>query len=158
MIDLARHFNAAQGYLELGMIREAVGELESIDPASRELPAVVSLRISLYFAMEKWTSAESDARQMVKSDPAEPGWWVQWAYATRRCRSIGEARQILLDAGKQHPQDATIQFNLGCYACQMGNLEEAGKRVEKAISLDSRFREMAADDPDLAPLREKSAL
>ena len=44
-----------------------------------------------------------------------PELWGNWAYATRRNMSVEAAKTILLDAEKQHPQDATIQFNLGCY-------------------------------------------
>jgi hypothetical protein len=45
-------------------------------------------------------------------------------------------------------------FKLACYACQVGNLEEAKRRVAAAISLDQQYRLMALDDPDLEPLWE----
>lgn len=64
---------------------------------------------------------------------------------------------ILLDAEKLHPKHAMIQFNLGCYACQLGNLEEAKSRVAVAISLDGQFRGKALDDPDLEPLWDEIA-
>jgi hypothetical protein len=79
--------------------------------------------------------------------------WVTWAYATRRCESLDAAEKILLAAEAQHPAEATIQFNLGCYACQRGDLATARRRVDRAISLDAKFTAAAATDPDLAPLR-----
>jgi Tfp pilus assembly protein PilF len=60
---------------------------------------------------------------------------------------------ILLEAERTHPKEAAIQFNLGCYACQRGDLAEARRRVERALAFDPSFREAAASDPDLAPLR-----
>ena len=67
------------------------------------------------------------------------------------------AESILLDAERAHPREATIQFNLGCYACQRGDLPAARRRVDRAIALDPAFREAAATDPDLAALRETDA-
>jgi hypothetical protein len=49
--------------------------------------------------------------------------------------------------------EPTIQFNLGCYACQRGDLNSARTRVDRAIALDPKFSVLAATDPDLAPLR-----
>jgi len=63
-----------------------------------------------------------------------------------------------LDAEVKHPQDANIQFNLGCYACQLGDLKEAKSRVAAAISLDPRFRLAALDDEDLKPLWDEFAV
>ena len=56
-------------------------------------------------------------------------------------------------AEQRHPEEATIQFNLGCYACQRGDLKVARERVTRAIALDAAFQQAASTDPDLAPLR-----
>ena len=47
------------------------------------------------------------------------------------------------------------QFNLGCYACQLGDIEQAKTRVGKAIELDAKFKLLALDDADLEPLWEQ---
>lgn len=153
--DITRHLQAAQGYIELGMFVEASDELECIAPEDRVQPVVVAYRYAIYSGMEKWDLAGATAGLMVKIFPGNPDWWAKWAYATRRCQSVETARSILLDAEKQHPKDAMIQFNLACYACQLGDLEDAKRRVAGAISLDGKFRALALDDPDLEPLREK---
>ena len=150
--DLVRHLQAAEGYIELGMCEAAADELEGIAPEFREIPFVFSLRFAIYSALEKWSMAEAVARHMVVGSPTEPELWSNWAYATRRATSVEAAQAILLDAEKQHPQDATIQFNLGCYASVMGEHVEAKRRVSAAIVLDGRFRAQALDDPDLQPL------
>ena len=152
MADIARHLQAAQGYIELGMFVEASDELDRIAPEDRAHPAVLAHRYVISVEMEEWTHAEVVARHLVKILPEEPGGWINWANATRRCQSIEDAKQVLLSAEKLHPNEATIQFNLGCYACQLGDLEEAKRRVTAATSLDEKFRIMALDDPDLQPL------
>lgn len=158
MKGMQRHLRAAQGYIELGMFVEASDELECIAPEHRSQPAVLAFRYEIYSRLEIWTHAEVVARQLVKIAPEDQGCWISWAYATRRCQSIDAANQILLDAEKLHPKNANIQFNLGCYACQMGNLEESKRRVEAAISLDEKYRAMALDDQDLEPLWDETLL
>lgn len=128
MADTARHLQAAQGYIELGMFVEASDELECIAPEDRGHPSILVYRYAIYSQMHKWELAEVVARHLVKVWPEDPTSWSNWAYSTRRCQSIQEARVILLNAEKLHPKDAMIQFNLGCYACQLGDMEEAKKR------------------------------
>ena len=67
--------------------------------------------------------------------------------------AANHSEAILRDAETHHPDEPTIQFNLGCYACQRGDLTEARRRVERAIALDGDFRRQAREDADLAPLR-----
>jgi predicted Zn-dependent protease len=139
------------------MFEDAANELEGIDPESRALPEVIDFRYTIYAAMGQWSLAEVVASHMAGLFPKEPAGWIRWAYATRRCRSIEEARKILLDAERQNPKDGAIQFNLGCYACQEGDHEEAKRRVSAAIARSGEFRWAALHDPDLKPLWDEIA-
>jgi Tfp pilus assembly protein PilF len=114
---------------------------------------VVALRLAVLQAQGAWPALREVAAEFVRRDPAEPSGSATWAYATRRAESLAAAEQILLEAERLHPGEATIQFNLGCYACQRGELAEARRRVDRAIALDPDFAAAAATDPDLAPLR-----
>ena len=158
MKGMQRHLRAAQGYIELGMFVEASDELECIAPEHRSHPVVLAFRYDIYCELEKWTHAEVVARHLVKISPEDSGCWIGWAYATRRCQSIEAAKQILLDAEKLYPQDAQIQFNLGCYASQMENPQEAKRRVAVAVALNDSYRLLALDDPDLQPLWDDLAV
>lgn len=143
----------AQGYLGLGMVAEAAAELDRIPAPDRDEIPVLALRLIVLQERCEWPALRAVAAEFVKRKPAEAAAWVTWAYATRRAESLAAAERILLDAERLHPREATIQFNLGCYACQRGALAEAQRRVDQAIALDRKFAEAAATDPDLAPLR-----
>jgi predicted Zn-dependent protease len=114
---------------------------------------VLALRVLVLQEQENWPTLAEVAGKLVVRQPLEPAWWVTWAFAMRRSQSLAAAEAILIEGERKHPDEATIQFNLGCYACQRGDITEARRRVDRAIALDASYREAAASDPDLAPLR-----
>jgi tetratricopeptide (TPR) repeat protein len=152
-MNLRWHLSHARGYLALGMFRQAKAELDAIAPPDADRFEVHALRVALLHEREDWKALRRLAGDLVKRQPGEAGWWVAFAFATRRAASLDKARAILLEAEEHHPSEATIQFNLACYACQLGDLAEARRRVLRAIVLDADTRELARTDPDLAPLR-----
>jgi Tfp pilus assembly protein PilF len=148
-----RRISFAQGYLALGMVAEAAAELEQLPSADAQRPEALAVRLAVLHEQKKWIEVRDLSRDMVARSPDEPALWVSWAYATRRAVSLEAAEKILRDAEAQHPSEPTIQFNLGCYACQRGDLIAARAYVDRAIALDPKFEKLAATDPDLAPLR-----
>ena len=62
------------------------------------------------------------------------------------------AHAILIKAAALHPGEGLIQFNLGCYESQLGNLAQAKAHLKRATKIDAKFKRMAVDDPDLKPL------
>jgi predicted Zn-dependent protease len=152
-----RRISHAQGYLALGLVAEAAAELGKLPPDAAQRPEALAVRLAVLHEQEKWEEVRDLARQLVGHTPGEPALWVSWAYATRRAESLEAAEKILRAAALQHPSEPTIQFNLGCYACQRGDLHTAREHVDRAIALDSKFTQLAATDPDLAPLRAAGA-
>jgi Tfp pilus assembly protein PilF len=156
-MQLKRRLSHAHGYLELGMIAEAAAELDRIPPAEAAHADVLILRLAILQEQKNWPALSALAGDVVRRTPTEAAIWITWAYATRRADSLAAAERILLEAEQHHPTEATIQFNLGCYACQRGDLVLARQRVSRAIALDDKFAAAAANDPDLAPLRNTGA-
>ena len=143
----------ARGYLDLGLVEEAAAELAALPAHEAESLEALALRVLVLQAQRQWFLLQPVAAALVSRQPEEAGWWITWAYATRRTDSLASAEAILRDAETRHPEEPAIQFNLGCYACQRGDLAEARRRVDRAVALDASFRQQAATDDDLAPLR-----
>ena len=143
----------ARGYLGLGLLEEAAAELAALPADEAESIEALTLRALVLQAQQQWLLLQPVAAALVGRQPEEAGWWITWAYATRRVDSLASAEAILRDAETRHPEEPAIQFNLGCYACQRGDLAEARRRVDRAITLDESFRQQATTDNDLAPLR-----
>jgi tetratricopeptide (TPR) repeat protein len=151
-----RRLLAASGFAELSLFQEAVRELEELPESSRELPTVLMVWLEVYQHWQKWSEAESVAARLLEIDPEEPSWPIALAYATRRSRGLVFANQLLQQAGEKFPNCGTIQFNLACYAAQLGQLDEARQHLLRAIQLDAMFAAMAKTDPDLEPIREET--
>lgn len=143
-----------RGYLELGMLREAEQEFRQIPAEDAQSFEVRFLKALLLQEKKDWPRLADVSEVLVREKPDDPSGWIMWAYAIRRSISIEAAKKILQQAALTHPKEATIQFNLGCYACQQGELDQARNYVTCAIALDAHFKDAAASDPDLAPLRE----
>ncbi len=148
------HLRYANGYRILEMFEDAESELSKIPPEDRLSDRSLAMQATLFQDCGKWGEMREVADALRKRHPEEVDWWIAEAYATRRCRSIEEAREILLEGVKAHPEEPCISYNLGCYACVLGEREEALGRVRTAIALDPIYKNMALDDEDLEALRD----
>jgi Flp pilus assembly protein TadD len=65
-----------------------------------------------------------------------------------------EAQEKLRPAAEKFPDNWLVQYNMACYACQLGEIEEARAFLARAIELGdaAKVKLMALDDPDLLPL------
>ena len=65
-----------------------------------------------------------------------------------------EARDNLLRVVDKFPDDPILRYNLACYECQLGRLEQAKGWLEKAFKLGDpkKIKLMALEDRDLEPL------
>lgn len=129
---------------------EANEELEQIDADQRSHTEVLALRVKIYGALKKWELMETVAKRLARIEPENVQSTVSWAYAARRADSIEAARIILVNAVKRHPDVAVFHYNLACYECQLGNLDEAKSRLKRAFELEPSFKLKALDDEDLA--------
>jgi len=149
----ARDLLAIEGYLELGLPDEAARLLEQLPAPEQAALEAQGLRAQIYLAQKRWPEAAAVAADLIGAQPEEAGWWINCAYATRRSDSVAAAEQILLRAAALHPKESMILYNLACYACVTGRLDEARDRLRRAAALHPAIHELALYDDDLRALR-----
>ncbi len=154
------HFlSAAVGWCELGSIAEAKAELERITPALRFHPEVLEVRWLLHAQEKNWEEGLTVAGKLVEVAPQRSSGWLHRAYALRRVARGGlqAAWEVLLPAAEKFPEEPTIAYNLSCYACQLGRLDQARQWLHRAVEVagKSKIKFMALNDDDLAPLWEE---
>ncbi len=149
-----RHLEAAQGWLGLNNWLEANDELEEITPLMRAHPDVLEVRWAVYAAAKRWEPAVEVARAISKLRSASPFGWIHWAYSLHELKRTKEAYDIVNSVVAKFPDEYLMRYNLACYSCQLGNLQEAKLWLKKAIDLAGKkdIRIMALDDPDLEAL------
>ena len=121
---------------------------------NRATPEVLAVRIAVYHGLKKWELMREVAKRLHEFQPDNVEWTISLAYATRRADSIEAAKEILMNAEAKFPKEPTIKYNLACYFCQTGNIQNARNYLKKAFELDPNCRMAALEDEDLKPLWE----
>jgi lipopolysaccharide biosynthesis regulator YciM len=119
--DWQKHVLASSGYLELGMFDDAALVLEETAPEDKTRSEVLGARVDIYLAAEKWDFAAAVANYLVKVQPENTGWWINLAYATRRCEGIETAEAILLLARGLHQTTPCLSLTLRPTPAQRGS-------------------------------------
>ena len=147
------HLSRAIGYFKLGMFENTKEELRFLP---EELPWSKNKR-AIYLEMcqaeEDWSGMLEYAHGLRMEFPEDAQWWVADAYATRRAHSIEKARNVLLDGLLVHYDNATIRYNLACYACRMGSLGECMDFLKESVKRDHTYKSLALEDEDLLEVR-----
>lgn len=152
----SHHLSSAVGWLGLDQPGEAAVELAMISDKYQEHPDVLEVRWVICAQRKRWESALSAAQRLVQRAPERSSGWLHQAYALRRLPEGGlqKAWEALLPAYSRFPKEATIAYNLSCYACQLQELNEARIWFRRALKIGGKekIKGMALDDPDLQPL------
>jgi len=151
------HVLAASGWVDLGNSAEAQLELEKVAPEWQKHPVVLQTKWLVYADQKQWEQAMRAAIELVETEPNEPLGWVHQSYALHELRRTSEARDQLLRVIDRFPGNATMRYNLACYECQLGNLDQARTWLEQAYRAGERaeMQAMALKDVDLKPLWEE---
>jgi predicted Zn-dependent protease len=144
---------AAQGYSELGMVDDALAEIESLPAEVAEHATVVEMRIHVLRQARRWKLALTASRALCRVAPDKASGFIHTAFCLHELGRTVEARDTLLSGPELLHEESTYHYNLACYECTLGNLDLARLHLEKSFELDKNLREFAKTDPDLAGLR-----
>jgi len=144
---------AAEGYTQLGMLDDALAELDRIPADSDLLLAAAKLRLQILMRSRRWEEAVNIGAWLCQHDPAEPDHWIHHAFSLHEIGRTREAHALLLSGPASLGRLPIYHYNLGCYDAVLGNIEEALHHLRKAFSLDKQFRVFAQSDPDLVNLQ-----
>ena len=153
------HVVAAIGWLELGNAREARTELEQLVAAHREHPDALEAWWKIFGEEKDWSRALGCAEKLVAVAPERVTGWIDQSYALHELKRTREACERLSVVVQKFREHFVIPYNLACYECQSGNNEAALAWLRRAAEVAGikTIRAMAAQDADLAPLREAIA-
>jgi tetratricopeptide (TPR) repeat protein len=120
---------------------------------------LLELRWNIYAKESKWGACLDIALTLATQNPMQASGWIYLAYSARRTDggTAEIAYDILFSAIDKVPEEPTIFYYLGCYACQLGRLQEARRWLKKAFQKDrsAELKRYAFDEPDLELLRNE---
>jgi Flp pilus assembly protein TadD len=150
-----RSLLAAQGYLELGMVEEALSELVAIETSAISDPDLIELRLHVLMQGERWSDALASAEELLLLNSSALPAYIHGAFALHELGRTAEARDLLLRGPEVLGMDPTYHYNIGCYEAVLGNRESAKRSLEKSFALDSTYRDFAKQDSDLESIRSE---
>ncbi len=148
--------------MDLGDYTAAFDELDDIDTPLRAHPDVMKLRWEIYNKADKHGSAFVVAEGLTRLLPNDPQPFIWRAHSVRHKEggSLHRAMEMLLEVANNFPEEPTFPFNLACYNSQLGNMDSAKAwlhisfEVAERNGTGLRWKSLAMDEPDLAPLRK----
>jgi len=150
-----RSLLAAQGYLELGMVEEALSELVAIETSAISDPDLIELRLHVLMQGERWSDALASAEELLLLNSSALPAYIHGAFALHELGRTAEARDLLLRGPEVLGMDPTYHYNIGCYEAILGNRESAKRSLERSFALDSTYRDFAKQDSDLESIRSE---
>lgn len=151
-MELGRHIEAARGFLALDMPDDALEELASAGPLHANDPDVLELKASILMRKKDWASALKILEFLCRALPFSGENFMHAAFCLHELGRTRDAKDRLLGAPKSLRKRALFHYNLACYEAQLGALDSARLALDRALTLDDSFHDIAREDPDLAPL------
>jgi len=150
------YLEAAKGWFILGDIAESRNELDRIDKKFLQHPDVLEVEFALAAKKRLWTICMNIAAALLESAPDRPTAWINCAITLHQLKQTQEAWDALYTVRDRFPKVSTIPYNLACYACQLGRIEDSRQWFKRALNVGGKkIRNLALEDPDLQPLWEE---
>lgn len=159
----------AAGYLELGqlladgdappppsaraVLRRALDELGRLGEPERTAAPASLIEGETFRAAGDWSAALEPFTRAATTDGHVEA-WLGLGWCRKRLGDVPGAIAALEQGLARHPRQAILFFNLACYHSLGGNVTAAVDHLARAISLDSRYRDLTAAEHDFDPIRD----
>lgn len=162
------HLRRAAGYVELGqlladgdsppptsaraVLRRALDELDRLPEPQRTGTPASLLEGEALRAAGEWGAAIGPFSRAAADGRVEA--WLGLGWCRKRLGDVPGAIAALEQALASHPREAILSYNLACYHALAGKAAEAVEHLTRAIALDSRYRDLTAEEHDFDPIRD----
>jgi Flp pilus assembly protein TadD len=143
----------AEGYLELGLARHALGALARLgDPTGFDVHTLYLWGEALRM-MDRYEEALVPLGQAAEAEPGNIRVWVALGWCYKRTGQLGLAIESLETALVAEPTEALLHYNLACYWSLAGDKRRCLRYLARSLALDPGYRRLIDDEPDFDPLR-----
>jgi tetratricopeptide (TPR) repeat protein len=143
----------AEGYLELGLGRQALAAVERLGNPAEFGPTTLYLWGESLRSVERYEEAIAPLTQAVQADGENIHIWLALGWCYKRTGRIEMAIGALEKALLADPNEALLHYNLACYLSLARQKDGALDHLSRALSIEPRYRELIEAEADFAPLR-----
>ncbi|MFM1905122.1 MAG: hypothetical protein RLZZ440_3022 [Planctomycetota bacterium] len=159
----------AAGYLELGellvgpdsetppkarrLLERALEELRQLPDETRQGGLASLIEGEALRAMGSWEDAIGPLTRASVAGPERLEVWLGLGWCFKRLGRLGDAIAALQSGLTASPDQPILLYNLACYYSLAGDVATAIDYLTRAISLDSRFRDLTGAERDFDPIR-----
>jgi tetratricopeptide (TPR) repeat protein len=152
-IRLRQTLREAEGYLELGMPRQALDALDRVrDPGSFRA-SLLRFRGEALRALDRYDEAIVALTDAAELDPDNLPVLLALAWCQKRTGHLDLAIAALEQALDHAPSEALVIYNLACYCSLAGQKRRALDLLSRAIDLDAHYRDLLMEESDFDPIR-----
>ena len=150
-----QQIRAAEGYAELGMYAEALAELDQLSADDQGRLESLRMRVQIVLQTRDWNTGLKLSQRIAELFPKESYGFIHAAFCLHELGQTQKAKEILLNGPPSLLEEPIYYYNLGCYEAVLGNLDQGKAYLRASFRLNKGFREIARQDPDLAPIRDE---
>jgi len=152
-VRLQRVLREAEGYLELGMPRQALALLQEIKKPGTYRGHQLYLQGEALRALENYQDAVPVLVDAVDLAPSNIQAWMALGWCYKRTGRLDEAIESLKRAHEVEPSEPLIEYNLACYYSLKGAKQQALEWLSRAINSNPTLRDMVRREPDFDAIR-----
>ncbi len=159
----------AAGYLELGellvgpdsetppkarrLLERSLEELRQLPDEARRGGLASLIEGEALRAMGSWQEAIDPLTRASEVGPERVEVWLGLGWCYKRLDRLDDAINALRSGLVASPDQPILLYNLACYHSLAGDVAAAIDHLTRAISLDSRFRDLTGAERDFDPIR-----
>jgi len=152
-IRLTRLLREAEGYLELGMPRQALELLARVETPGTFRGQHLYLKGEALRAMERYSDAVPILVDAVDLAPSNIHAWMALGWCYKRTDELDKAIESLERAREVDSQEPLIEYNLACYYSLQGSITLALEYLSRAINANPAFKDLVGRETDFDPIR-----
>lgn len=149
-----RALETAQGYLLLGMPKQALRELSQIRGFVRHSAAWQRIRGDALRFDQQHAEALEALEEADRLDPDDVETLLGIAWCQKRIDRLEDAIETMKRAYRAFPEEPIVLYNIACYFSLAGDKGQALSWLGRALRMSPELRLLISDESDFDPLRD----
>lgn len=152
-IRVSKIHREAEGYLELGLPRQALAVLARLGDPTGLTSRSMYLWGEALRSLERYDEALVPLVQAAEAEPENIHIWLALGWCYKRTGNIQMAIESLETALAAEPTEALLHYNLACYWSLAGSKDRSLQFLSQALAIEPSYRDLIATETDFDALR-----